>query len=83
MPSYVDSAKFDFSLSPQERRERQEVMDAMKTVNQALKLLAKSQNEITSDLKSRQIVISSRESLAKIQTFVDKTFASTLSPPSL
>jgi len=81
MPTFVETAVSDFTLSPQERRNRQEIMEAMHTVHQALKLLTNSHSALTSDLKSRQIVISSRESLAKIQTYVEKTFASSPTSP--
>ncbi|MCX6117842.1 MAG: hypothetical protein NT027_09885 [Proteobacteria bacterium] len=76
MASFVDATISNYSLSPSERKNRQEIMEAMSTVQQALKLLTATQNEFPKDLKSRQIVISSHESLAKIQTYVEKTFSS-------
>jgi hypothetical protein len=74
MASFVESTKADFSLSPSERKQRQEIMEAMSVVQEAIKLLGRRMAVDDLDLRSRTIVTSSKESIQKIQSYVEKTF---------
>ncbi|MCX6124415.1 MAG: hypothetical protein NTV34_06650 [Proteobacteria bacterium] len=73
MPTFVDSSKTDFTRTPHERRQRQELSDAMATVKSALDLLTERHDALSADLRSRTIVTSSKQCLSKLQTFVDQT----------
>ena len=73
MNSYVQTSKSNFSLSPQERRQRQEIMEAMQTVQSALDLLSKRHDDLSADLKSHKIMISSQQCMAKLHSYVEQT----------
>lgn len=78
MATFVETTKMDFSLSPQERKQRQEIMEAMQTVQSALNLLSTQQSEVSTDLKAHKILAVSQQCMAKLQSFVEQTFT----PPS-
>lgn len=76
MPTYVENSLSNFALSPTERRQRQEIMEAMTTVQSAIKLLSERQDALATDLKSHTIVASSQQCVARLQSFVEQSFAS-------
>ena len=65
----------DFSLTPQERRQRSEIMDAMHTLQSAVQLLCQRQGSELPDLKSRTVVAASQQSLTKLKNFVEQSFS--------
>lgn len=74
MQTFADPSKANFSLSPQERRQRQEIMTAVRTVQSALDILSKKQDHVSTDLQSRHIVSTSQQCMAKLQSFVEQAF---------
>lgn len=73
MKTYVETSRTDFSLSPLERRQRQEIMAAFQTIQSAIELLSKQQDPLSCDLKTRTILTSSQQCMAKLQSFVEQT----------
>jgi hypothetical protein len=65
----------DFSLTPQERRQRSEIIDAMHTLQSAVQLLCQRQGNELPDLKSRTVVAASQQSLMKLKNFVEQSFS--------
>lgn len=71
----TDASINDFSLTPQERRQRSEIMDAMHTLQSAVQLLCQRQASELPDLKSRTVVAASQQSLTKLKNFVEQSFS--------
>lgn len=65
----------DFSLTPQERRQRLEILDAMHNLQSAVHLLCQRQGTELVDMKTRTVVAASQQSLAKLQNFVEQSFS--------
>jgi hypothetical protein len=74
MPNFPNKSLSDFSLPPGERRLRQEVIEAMQTVQSALSLLSKRQEAFAADLKSHKVIVSSEKSMKTIQTYIEQSF---------
>lgn len=68
----------EFSLSPQERRQRTELLDAMQNLQSAVHLLCQRPSNEVADLKTRTVVAASQQSLAKLKSFVEQSFSTPL-----
>lgn len=75
-----ESSINDFAMTPQARRQRTEILDAMQNLQSAVHILCQRPSTELSDLKTRTVVAASQQSLAKLKTFVDQTFAPTSTP---
>lgn len=75
-----DPSVNDFSLTPQARRQKVEIMDAMQNLQSAVHLLCQRSNNDLGDLKTRTVIAASQQSLAKLKTFVEQSFISPQSP---
>lgn len=68
----------EYSLTPQARRQRTELLDAMQNLQSAVHLLCQRPSTELADLKTRTVVAASQQSLAKLKSFVEQSF----SPPT-
>lgn len=66
----------EFSLTPQARRQRSELLDAMQNLQSAVHLLCQRPSTELADLKTRTVVAASQQSLAKLKSFVEQSFSS-------
>jgi hypothetical protein len=80
MPTYVDSLRKDFTLSPTERKQREEIMEAMETVQAAITLLQNQTDLVNQDLKTRKIISASVLHMAKIHAYVANSLSLSSSP---
>lgn len=71
---FLRSDVSEFLLSPTERKQRQDLMSALSTLQAAVKELQGRVDQTQPNLRSREIISNSNKAITVLKTYVDRQY---------